>query len=371
MPDRIFVRLPKSAELWLPAYIRDRSKNLLHSRPPAKRLWVAITDHYEPFGGGVSAQVAAARVAEWQKRWPVIAAAAPLDAAGRPPCYTFFYPQEDYDFTTIESLAELSRTGIADVEIHIHHHKDTAAGFAEKIATFCSRLRNDHGLLHQHNGRLVFGFIHGNWALDNSLDRGNGCGVTGELQLLRDLGCYADFTMPSLPAESQSRIINRIYWTTGDPSRPRGYDHGVMATIGGGVQGDILMITGPTGLLYRERLKPRLEAGELAHHALPSAYRVKRWLDFAPRLGDDIFLKLFAHGAREDNAVDLLGSDTKAGTLAPMFQWIKQAAQERGLELHWTSAFDMFRAVDALIQPAALLQPAGAAPSSAATGSAV
>jgi hypothetical protein len=345
------VKLPKNANLWLPAYIRDRARYMLTPNRPAKRLWVSITDHYEPFGGGVSAAVAQARVAAWQERWPVIAAEAPADANGRPPCYTFFYPQEDYDRGVIESLAKMSRTGTTDVEVHIHHADDTAATFAEKMRTFCKQLHENHGLLHHHDGRLVFGFIHGNWALDNSLPNGAHCGVTGELQVLRDLGCYADFSMPSFPSPSQSRILNKIYWTTGDPAKPRGYDQGIEATIGGGVQGDILMITGPTGLLYEKRLTPWLDAGELAHHAMPSSYRVKRWLEFAPRIGDDIFIKLFAHGAREDNAAVLLGTDSKPGSLAPMFQWIHEAAQKHNLELHWTSAFDMFRAVDALIQP--------------------
>jgi hypothetical protein len=353
------VKYPKNLDLWLPAYIRDRAKHLI-PRPPAKRLWVAITDHYEPFGGGVSPQVAAARLAEWQQRWPVIADAAPLDSAGNKPCYTFFYPQEDYEFGTIEALAEMSRTGISDVEIHIHHDKDTAAGFVEKMSVFRDRLHNDHGLLHHHDGRLVFGFIHGNWALDNSLPDGRGCGVTGELQLLRDLGCYADFTMPSFPSASQSRIINKIYWSTGDPAKPRGYDQGIEATVGGGVQDGLLMITGPTGLHYKERLMPWLEAGELAHHAEPIRYRVKRWLSLAPRLGDDIFLKLFAHGAREDNAEVLLGTDSKPNTLGPMFEWISEAAKQHDLELHWVSAFDMFKAVDNLIQPVKSAEPAPA-----------
>jgi hypothetical protein len=344
------VTLPKHADLWFPAYLRDRARSLV-PRPPAKRLWVAITDHYEPWGGGVSAQVAANRVAAWQESWPVIAAEAPADADGHQPCYTFFYPQEDYNPGTINALAELSHNGTADVEVHIHHDKDTAAGFNEKISTFCKQLHNDHGLLHHHNGRLVFGFIHGNWALDNSLPDGQACGVTGELQLLRDLGCYADFTMPSFPSPSQSRIINKIYWTTGDPSKPRGFDQGIEATVGGGVQGDLLMISGPTGLHYKKRLTPWLEAGELASHAEPIRYRVKRWLELAPRIGDDIFLKLFAHGAREDNAETLLGTASKPGTLGPMFQWIHEAAQQHNLELHWTSAFDMFKAVDNLIQP--------------------
>jgi hypothetical protein len=344
------VNFPKNANLWLPAYVRSRASHFANSRP-AKRLWVAITDHYEPHGSA-TLDVAHARVAAWQDRWPGIAAAAPKDADGRPPCFTFFYPQEEYQRDLLNSLAELCKTGTTDVEVHLHHDHDDAASFTEKVRNFIACLHHEHGLLHEHNGRLVFGFIHGNWALDNSRPDGRWCGVKGELQILRDLGCYADFTMPSLPSPTQSRILNQIYWTTGDPAKPRGFDQGVEATIGGGKQGDLLMITGPTGLRYRGRLIPRIETGELAVYDPPTPYRVQRWLDLAPRIGDDIFLKLYGHSAREDNAGALLGTGSNPGTLAPMFQWISEAAQQRNLELHWASAYRMFSAVDALIQPA-------------------
>ena len=352
------MKFPKNANLWLPAYVRDRARHLVHSRP-AKRLWVAITDHHEPHGN-TTLDVAHARVATWQHLWPTIAAAAPKDADGRSPCFTFFYPQEEYQRDLLNSLAELSRSGTTDVEVHLHHFNDTAAGFAEKLRAFTTCLHNEHGLLHLHEGRLVFGFIHGNWALDNSHPTGHACGVTGELQILRDLGCYADFTMPSLPSPTQSRILNKIYWTTGDPTQPRGFDRGVEATVGGGRRGDLLMITGPTGIRFRDRLLPRLETGELAVYDPPTPYRVQRWLDLAPRIGDDIFLKLYGHSAREDNAAALLGSLDRPGTLEPMFQWIHLAAQERGLELHWASAYQMFRAVEALIQPNARTESAHA-----------
>jgi len=158
--------------------------------------------------------------------------------------------------------------------------------------------------------------------------------------------------MPSAPSPTQSHIVNKIYWTTGNPARPRGFDQGIEATVGGGNRSGLLMVNGPLGLRYRGRLMPRLETGELAFYDPPSPYRIKRWLDLAPRLGDDIFLKLFGHSAWEENANPLLGTSNKQGTLAPMFQWIHEAAQEQNLELHWASAFQMFKAIDGLIQPA-------------------
>ena len=347
MAGKQSMNLPKHAELWVPGYLQSRLARMRERTRP-RRLWVAITDHYEPMGGGVPLAQGMARVAHWQRRWPQIADTAPRDATGGPPKFTFFYPQEEYQRPVVAALEEMHRAGIADVDVHIHHDNETDAGFREKMKEFVQRLHGDHGFLRHHDGRLVFGFIHGNWALDNSRPDGRWCGVTGELQALRDLGCYADFTMPSLPSATQGRIINRIYWTTGDPAKPRGFDQGLDAVPGGGRRGDLLMIPGPLGLRFRERLAPRIEAGELAGYDEPTAYRVGCWLDLAPRIGEDIFLKLYGHTAREDNAAALLGDAPGRGSLEGMFRDIRHAADARGLELHWATAYEMFCAVERL-----------------------
>ena len=338
----------RSAHLWLPGYLGDRAGRAFSSIRP-QRVWVSINDHYEPLGGKVSMETALQRVQRWQDAWPRIAAAAPKDADGNQPKYSFFYPQEEYRSELLEPLAEMTRAGIGDVEVHLHHDKETADGFRTKIRTFCSQLREDHGLLHDVDGRVAFGFIHGNWALDNSLPGGHWCGLTGEIKLLKELGCYADFTMPSFPSPSQGRIINKIYWCTGNTDRPRSFDRGIEATVGGGVQGDLLMITGPLGLRYRDRWKPRMETGEIAAYDKPTPDRIRRWLELAPRIGSDIFIKLYTHGAREDNADALLGTSGKPGGLELMYRYLHEAAGELQLEVHWASAFEMYLAVNRLI----------------------
>jgi hypothetical protein len=192
------------------------------------------------------------------------------------------------------------RLGIGDVEVHLHHDNELRDSFIRKITDYCRRLTCDHGLLRQQDGRTVFGFIHGNWALDNSRPDGKWCGLNGEIALLRDLGCYADFTMPSLPSATQGRIVNQIYWCTNNPdNRPKSFDHGIEATVGGGRRGDLLMITGPLGLRFGERIMPRLETGEISGNDMPTPSRVRRWFDLAPTIGEDIFLKLYTHGATE------------------------------------------------------------------------
>jgi hypothetical protein len=323
-----------------------------------KRAWVAIADHYEPLGMGTSVEDALDRVAQWREKWPRIAGDAPRDAAGQCPQYSFFYPQEEYRRDLLDGIAEMVRLGVSDVEVHVHHDKERRESFIQKITEYCERLTCDHGLLRQRDGCTVFGFIHGNWTLDNSHPEGKLCGLNGEIALLHDLGCYADFTMPSAPSATQGRVVNQIYWCTSNPDhRPRSFDRGVEATVGGGQRGDLLMITGPLGLRFGGRLKPRVETGEIAGYDMPTPDRVHRWFDLAPTIGDDLFLKLYTHGAAERNLDPLLN-----GGLGSLFQWLAEEAERRAIEIHWATAWQMFQAAEALILPDKIVSPAGSCP---------
>ena len=341
------MNLPRHAEIWLAPYLKDRLRKSLRPVKP-KRVWVSITDHFEPLGMGVSVETALARVARWRDRWPRISGDAPRDAEGHCPQYSFFYPQEEYRRDLLDGIAEMVRLGVGDIEVHLHHDNEQRDSFTQKITEFCRRLTDDHGLLRQQVGRTVFGFIHGNWALDNSRPDGRWCGLNGEIALLRDLGCYADFTMPSIPSPTQGRVVNQIYWCTNNrDNRPRSYDRGIEATMGGGRRGDLLMITGPVGLRFGGRLLPRVESGEIAGYDLPTPSRVRRWFDLAPAIGEDLFLKLYTHGAPERNLGPLLDQG-----LSSLFRWIAEEAHRRGIEIHWATAWQMYKAADALIQPA-------------------
>ena len=313
---------------------------------PVARVWVTIADHFEPQWRHADAATALERVRRWRRLWPRIAARQ-VDSAGRPACYTFFYPEEQYEPRVLDELAELREEGIADVEVHLHHHADTEAGFVDRVSGFLHRLHRHHGLLRNDAGQVRFGFIHGNWALDNSLPGGRFCGLNNEITLLRDLGCYADFTMPSAPSSSQTRIVNTIYWAKDDPHRPKSHDSGIPVTAGGAIAGDLMMIPGPLTFNLREWSAPhvpKLECGELAGHCLPSLHRAHLWIRVAPRIGQDVFIKLFGHGAPEKNAIPLL----EEGGLDRTFVYLKHAAAEMGAEIFFVSAWQMWAAVDAI-----------------------
>jgi hypothetical protein len=338
------VQLIHNSQIWGPSYIRQRLRQIAQrSTPPLRRIWVTIADHYEPRWRHADLSTAQSRVALWRAAWPEIAKRCKPDSLGSAPRYSFFFPEEEYHPTLIEPLAEMVRDGIADVEVHLHHDGEGRQNFVDRISTFCKVLHNNHGLLRKRDGKLTFGFIHGNWALDNSRPDGRWCGLNDEIRVLRDLGCYADFTMPSGDSPTQASLVNTIYYCNGDPVRCKAYDHGVAVTPGGGVDGDLLMIPGPIGMRWRDRWLPRLETGELRYGNVATPYRVRRWVELAPRIANDTFIKLFTHGAQERNSSALLHD-----LLESAFNMLVEEAERRGCAVHFVSAWQMYRAIEAI-----------------------
>ncbi|HEY0565126.1 MAG TPA: hypothetical protein VGC88_06055 [Terriglobales bacterium] len=331
--------MPRHAEIWLPGYLKSRAARLLSRKPP-KRVWFAICDHFEPLWRGADLPQGQERVAVWRRLWPELAAKIGPDSDGALPKYSFFYPQDEYFPELVEPLAELTRLGIADVEVHIHHDNDGRDAFIEKISRFCGDLIHRHGLLRSANGNVRFGFIHGNWALDNSRPDGRWCGLNDEITILRDLGCYADFTMPSGAAPTQARMVNQIYWATDDPTAPKSYDYGVPLTLNNEERGDLLIISGPLGVRWLDRLIPRMETAELAEHDPATPARVRGWFTLAPQIGDDLFIKLHTHGTQDKNSNLLLQHQHVLETYA----LVATQAGRLGASVHFVSAWEMFQA---------------------------
>ena len=343
------MQLPRNSQIWLPGYLKGCIRNW--TRRPAKRVWIAITDHYEPFWRNTSEQVAADRVEAWMKGWPRIASEF-TDSAGRKPIYSFFYPEEEYRPHLMDRLAESVRAGIGDVEVHLHHDGEGEQNFVDRMQSFTETLIARHGLLRRIDGRPAFGFIHGNWALDNSRSDGRRCGLNNELSLLIKLGCYADFTLPSAPHSTQTRMVNTIYWAVDDAGRPKSHDTGIPFEVGATAINRpapaLLMIPGPLGLRSTlfgngDRLTPRLETGEVASYDPPTPARVKAWLDLAPRVGDDVFVKLHTHGTQERHSSFLLNQG-----LRQLFRWMDLEVKARGQSLYFASAWQLKVAVDAI-----------------------
>ena len=278
-------------------------------------VFICLADHFEPEWGGVSKQVQAERVRRWITEYPKWFGSVE-DSRGRPPQHTFFYPAEVYDPDHLSLLAELCRQGFGDVEVHLHHDNDNEHRLREFLSSYVRKLYDSHGLLTMDgDGRIRFGFIHGNWALDDSHPDHRWCGVKNEIDVLIDIGCYGDFTMPAAPHAAQTSTINQIYYAVDDPIRSKSHDRGVRAKCGQPPPDrSLLMVQGPLLASRTSRRfyqTPKLENGNLSGTQPPSVARWRDWLRAAVQVDgrpDWIFIKLHTHGAKDANAQVLLSS---------------------------------------------------------------
>jgi len=315
------MRLPRNAQLWLPSYVRWRLRRIRERAfEGLTHVFLCMCDHYEPGNGACDVATERLRVRRWAREFPVLARSFE-DTDGRPVQHTFFYPAEQYRPEHLDQLAEICAAGLGEVEIHLHHDRDTSDNLRRTLTRFRDILANDHGLLGRNEcGEPVYGFIHGNWALDNSRPDGRWCGVNDELTVLRETGCYADFTLPAAPGPAQTRRINSIYYAVDDPQRPKSHDDGIEARAGMPPPSNgLLMVQGPLLLDWGRRrfgFMPGLDtdAVDASPGYRPSVRRVRRWVN--ARIGvvgrpDWVFVKLHTHGAVERNADVLLGESMR------------------------------------------------------------
>ena len=195
---------------WLLRYPLWRSRELVRrlTEPQERQhLIFLVANHFEP---GLGAQ-AIARLESWCKLAKATGDTV-RDHDGTPFRHTNFFPAEQYERPLLDLMAALQADGYGEVEIHLHHgveRPDSADNTKRMLKDFRDRLAEEHKCLSREDpdSSPRYAFVHGNWALANSAS-GRFCGVDSEMQILADTGCYADFTLPSVPYESQVPRIN-------------------------------------------------------------------------------------------------------------------------------------------------------------------
>jgi hypothetical protein len=340
----------RSLDRWVRTYVRERGRRRDPRPDEDVHLLLCVADHYEPRENRADAAVSHARVRRWVTDYPRQFARF-RDSDGRTPRHSFFYPVEEYEAEYLDALAGLCRAGFGEVEIHLHHDNDTADNLRRTLLDFRDRLAERHGLLSRRRDtdEPKYGFIHGNWALDNSRPDGRLCGVNNELDVLRETGCYADFTLPSAPSPCQTRTINRLYYAVDDPHRPKSHDTGFSVGEGPAPDRSLLIVQGPLLLDWGRRklgLLPAVENACLQPSQPPSVHRLDLWLRArvqVPARPDWFFVKLHAHGAREEHQETLLGE--------PMVRFHEVlAARARAnphFHFHYVTAREMYNLVKA------------------------
>jgi hypothetical protein len=266
-----------------------------------------VCDHFEPRHGARDDGHVRDRLATWDSEYPRFRERCRAEF-GHAPRHTWFYPPHH----GLENLSRLGRwtfEGHGEVELHYHHGNDDSAslrrGLGDALAAF-----NRHGMLLGQGAppKPSFAFIHGDWALDNSGPREH-CGVNDELSILRDLGCWADFTMPSANA-CQTRQTNSIYYAIDDPARPRSHDSGPAARAGKAPPDGLFLMQGPLGINWRAPRYPRIENASLTTPNWGRRDRIRQWLSCHVHVRgrpDWVFVKLHTHGAIDRDHDALFG----------------------------------------------------------------
>lgn len=342
----------KRIHILLPSYVRWYKKN--RSLNKGKRgagpihIMFTVVDHFEP---GSNTKI----VADWVNGYQIIADKH-RDSEGAPVKHTWFYPLErlNENHNHLDLLAQLTSKGYGEIELHLHHRDDTEESLSKKLKEGI-RIFNEHGALITTDNEIKFGFVHGDWALDNSIivKKKNLCGVNSEISILRDLGCYADFTFPALYTDAQPQEINSIYYAIDDPLKPKSYNTGKNVAVNKYENiGDLMIVQGPTTIDFKNwKTYCFLRACSCGVEGRISnaEYAVDEWIKANVHVEGRpnwIFVKTHTHGAIPDRMKTFLGSN-----IEKIYTYLESTYNdERNYCLHYVTtreAYNIIKAAEA------------------------
>jgi hypothetical protein len=312
---------------------------------------IVVANHFEPGLG----PTALSRLEKWCELARATGDAI-RDHDGTPFRHTNFFPAEQYERALLKMLAGLQSDGYGEVEIHLHHgvdHPDTAENTKRILETFRDILAEEHKCLSrvEPGSQPKYGFVHGNWALANSAG-GRYCGVDSEMQILADTGCYADFTLPSVPFQSQVPRINAIYQCGNSFAEARPHRSGPALKVGERLKLPFIF-TGPLVFDWTRRVRglpiPRLEDGALAQNYPLNMNRFDRWRSAGIGVEgrhDWTFIKLYSHGFFDADQDAMIGEQMKR-----FMGEVLQTAERTGeFKIHFASAREAFNMVVAAVE---------------------
>ena len=346
---------------WLMRYpmwrLRELMRRMTEEAGPKHFIFV-VANHFEPAwneqGVTLGRNAVLSRAADWCKRARLLGDAF-RDHDGKAFRHTYFYPIEQYHAGLLDMLAELQMDDFGEVEMHLHHgvdKPDNEANLRSTLLELRDKLAEDHHLLSRRckDSSPMYAFVHGNLALANSAG-GRFCGVDSEMQILAETGCYADFTLPSWPDESQVGHINAIYQCRRPLQERSPHSTGKNLCVG---EMPILPIifTGPLVFDWGRRMRgfpiPRVDSGVLSSNYFPQIDRFARWqsADICVKGRPDwVFIKLYCHAFFPSDQETLLGEPMRRflGDL------LETAEYNNESKIHFATAREAFNIVMAAV----------------------
>jgi hypothetical protein len=326
----------RNAQGWVPHYLYDiiAGTHVSDSIGEATDLVFVFVDHHEhPLEEAEARTSAESWMRDYRKTIAGI-----TDDYGRPFQYSWFYPF-DGGRTPIALLDvnDLVYDGLGEIDFHWHNNETPNDQFEPNLKRGVSWFQGI-GAMREYGprGQTAFGYIAGNWALDNGL-RGKS-GASRELDHLKAAGCYADFTF-SNTAVSQPPIYSSIYYAV-DDDRAQSYDRGTPARVG--VRGTGFMIfEGPSAIDLKRRT---IELGIAeAWYGSDWEHRINVWFENAPIVAGRPqwrFIKVYTHGVQSREMI--LSEKFRRLPLA-----LKDFAKQRGVRLHFATAREAYNMVRA------------------------
>lgn len=327
-----------------------------------KHILFCFTDCFEPIRPEVP------EVQYWIDDY-IAMASQHSDADGRHPVHSYFElvvgsMGSSYDIhKQVTQLNEVTYRGYGEIECHIHHGawdertRPPGAALAEftKLTDRMADIFPVHGayVTAEPAPRYTFAFFHGMSALDdsrlNSWDypddpRRQYCGIDDELNLLRSLGCYADFTFPAakpmLPC-----VQNSIFYGLDDP------DPNTLSKI---ERIQFVQVNAPPGdgLMIIEGPGDRGGSVNIDKTQLPTLARMDEWVRGNVHVvgrPDWIFIRTFTHGTMYNLQTD---SDAWNSFFGPPMDSFYTAIEQKyndgtNYKLHYVSAREAYNIVKA------------------------
>lgn len=338
---------------WLTYYLWKKVRNRERSLPGTPvHIFFCVADHYEPFHGGVDFKTAEQRVLSWVEKYPIMADKY-KDTDGRCPQHTWFYPPH-LDHIFLKDLVKLCKSGYGDIEMHMHHnHMEPFPDTSETLSNKINKCVEDYskiGIFCLPDNSKKFAFIHGDWSLDNS-GGSDICGVNNEIEILKNAGCFADMTFPSVN-KCQPNMVNSIYYCTDDPQLPKSYNKGVTVAVGKKQpkNADLMMITGPIGIRKKTGKfglpLPAIESGSFGKNNKVTNKRVDFWVRqniCVEGKPDWVFIKIHTHGGPGFNHDVNFGIEGHA-----MYDYLCQKYNDgKKYFLHFVTAREMYNIIKA------------------------
>lgn len=355
---RIYGKL-KTNLPWLVRYPFTRGKSILSQTfLEKKHVIVTVANHFEPAWSETEKLDLDAQRRRLDAYYKLArkTGAATLDSDGVKFSHTNFYPAEQYNEKILDTLAEMQRENLGEVEIHLHHgveKPDTAENLRKTLLEFRDCLAERHKCLSRFDGTGAprYAFVHGNLALGNSAN-GKNCGVDNELQILAETGCYADLTLPSAPDETQVKMINKIYECGLPLTEKMPHREGRSVEVFGNKPQLPLIFTGPLLMDWTRLINgipvPRIENGCLGENQPLNAARFNRWMNANITVKgrtDWIFVKLYCHGFFDQDQAACIGDEA-----ARFFNEIVETGEKTSAyKVHFASAREAFNMISAAI----------------------